>query len=64
MARAGIAAERAPADFARAKSAKESAAPTMRYAEILTHVHAALAQEWGVPSTAVENTAFDGSIPD
>ncbi len=64
MARAGVAPDRALADFAREESAQEAETPAMRYADILVRVHARLARAWGASSTAAENTAFGLSIPD
>ena len=64
MARAGVGAEQALADFSRTESAREAETPTMRYADILIHVHARLARAWGVASSAAENGAFGASIPD
>ena len=64
MARAEVAAEQALADFAGTESAQEAATPTLRYADILTRVHASLAGAWGVPSMAAQDAAFGASIPD
>jgi 2-haloacid dehalogenase len=63
-ARARVATEQALADFARTESAQEAATPSLRYADILTHVHASLARAWGVGSTPAEDAAFGASIPD
>lgn len=63
-ARAGIAPDQALADFAREESAQEAETPSMRYADILTNVHARLARAWGVASSMAEDTAFGQSIPD
>lgn len=60
--RAGIAPDAALEAFATAESAQEAATPTMRYADILTHVHGRLAKTWRVPATAAENAAFGASI--
>jgi len=64
MARAGIARDRALEDYAVQESAQEAETPTLRYADILTKVHARLAGHWGVGSTTVEDAAFGGSVPD
>ena len=64
MGRAGVGAEQALADFARAESAQEAATPGLRYAEILARVHAALARIWGVAGTAADHAAFGASVPD
>jgi len=64
MARAGVAAEQALADYAREESAQEAETPALRYSEILVRVHARLARAWNVASTATEDAAFGASIPD
>ncbi len=64
MARAGIGAEQALADFAREESAQEAETPAMRYSDILAHVHPRLARAWGTASTPAQDTAFGASIPD
>ena len=64
MARAGMGAEQALADFSQMESAQEAETPGMRYAEILTHVHVRLAHAWRVAGTVTEHAAFGASIPD
>lgn len=64
MARAGVGAEQALTDFSQMESMQEAETPTMRYTEVLTHVHARLAQFWRLSSTAAEDAAFGGAIPD
>jgi len=63
VARAGIARETALEDYAVQESAQEAETPTLRYADILTKVHARLAGHWGVGSTAEEDAAFGRSVP-
>jgi 2-haloacid dehalogenase len=50
--------------FAELESAQQAAAPDMRYAELLSVVHARLAGDWAVPDDAAENARFGGSIGD
>lgn len=49
--------------FASAESAIEQAHPKLLYREILTRVHQAMAQQFGLTSTAAMDTAFGNSIP-
>ncbi len=49
--------------FARHESAQESANPAMLYSELLSVVHAHLAQELGAPADAARDKAFGQSVP-
>ncbi len=48
--------------FAAHESAQQAATPDMRYALLLSVVHARLANFWGVPDNAAENQRFGDSI--
>lgn len=52
------------ARFAAVESEQQAATPDLRYAELLTVVHARLARDWDVPDDAAENARFGGSIGD
>ena len=52
------------ATFAQHESRQEAAAPTMPYADVLSHVHAQLARTWGVVPDPGESAAFGGSVGD
>ncbi len=49
--------------FARAESAQEKATPTMIYHEVLRNVHCAIANQFGLKSTAELDEAFGQSVP-
>jgi 2-haloacid dehalogenase len=51
-------------EFARHESEQQSATPDMRYAELLSLVHARLAKVWDVSDDAAENEKFGASIGD
>jgi len=48
--------------YARLESAQEAATPDLIYRELLTRVHARIANELGVSASAEENVAFGASI--
>lgn len=50
--------------YARHEQARESETPTMRYSQLLGAVHARLAKEWGVKTTAEEDARFGASVKD
>lgn len=50
--------------YARHELAQERETPTMRYSQLLGVVHARLAKEWGVKSTADEDARFGASVKD
>jgi 2-haloalkanoic acid dehalogenase type II len=50
--------------FARHESAQEHETPSMIYSGLLTHVHARLAKEWGVPADPAADATFGASVPD
>ena len=52
------------ADFAAVESRQQAATPAMKYADLLSEVHAALATVWGVAPIAQENRRFGASIAD
>jgi 2-haloalkanoic acid dehalogenase type II len=52
------------AAFASLESQQQAATPDMRYAALLSLVHARLAGVWGVPDDAAENERFGASIGD
>src|SRR5579871_6026492 len=62
MARAGVGREAALEAFAVAESRQEAETPSMRYSDVLAHVYAALAREWGVTAPPAEATAFGASV--
>lgn len=49
--------------FAEVETAQEAATPGMLYPELLSHVHHALADRWGMETTAELNAAFGASVP-
>ena len=49
--------------FARHESAQESANPAMVYSELLSVVHAHMAQELGTPADSARDKAFGQSVP-
>ena len=51
-------------NYARHESAQEHETPGMIYSELLAHVHARLAREWGVADDAAEDSRFGASVPD
>ena len=51
-------------NFARLESTQEHETPGMIYSELLSHVHARLAAEWGVTPDADADRAFGASVPD
>jgi 2-haloacid dehalogenase len=50
--------------FAAYESAQQAATPDMRYAELLSMVHARLATEWGVSDDVAEDRRFGASVGD
>jgi 2-haloalkanoic acid dehalogenase type II len=50
--------------FARHESAQEHETPAMIYSDLLAHVHARLAKEWGVAADAAADKTFGASVPD
>jgi 2-haloalkanoic acid dehalogenase type II len=52
------------ARFAAHESAQQAATPDMRYAELLSVVHARLAGAWDAPDDKAENARFGASIGD
>jgi 2-haloalkanoic acid dehalogenase type II len=52
------------ATFAEHEARQEAATPTMRYADLLTAVHAQLARAWGAAPVAAEDRAFGTSVGD
>ena len=50
--------------FAAHEAARQAATPAMRYAALLTQVHARLANAWGAGDDAAENARFGASIGD
>ena len=50
--------------FARHETRLEKANPQMLYRELLTQVHDALADDWGVATNAAESRRFGGSVGD
>jgi 2-haloacid dehalogenase len=50
--------------FARHETRLEKAHPRMLYRELLTHVHDALADDWGVATSATESRRFGQSVGD
>jgi len=50
--------------FAATESAQQAATPSMRYAQLLTHVHDALADRFGLARDAQEAAAFGASVKD
>ncbi len=50
--------------FARHESAQEHETPDMIYSNLLSHVHARLAQEWGVPANTAADATFGASVPE
>jgi 2-haloalkanoic acid dehalogenase type II len=50
--------------FASVESAQQAATPDLRYAVLLSLVHARLAEIWGVRADAAENERFGASIGD
>jgi 2-haloacid dehalogenase len=50
--------------FAAHESAQQAATPDMRYAELLSMVHARLAKEWGVSDDVAEDRRFGASVGD
>jgi hypothetical protein len=48
--------------FARHETRLEKAHPRMLYRELLTHVHDALADDWGVATSATESRRFGQSV--
>ena len=66
IARSGKAMTRDAAleNFARRESAQEHDTPDMIYSDLLAHVHARLAAEWGVAPDPAADRAFGASVPD
>ncbi len=52
------------AQFAAVESQQQAATPDMRYAELLSVVHARLAGVWGAADDAAENERFGASVGD
>jgi 2-haloacid dehalogenase len=50
--------------FAAYESAQQAATPDMRYAELLSMVHARLAKDWGVSDDVAEDRRFGASVGD
>jgi len=50
--------------YARQESAQEHETPSMIYSDLLAHVHARLAKEWGVAADPAADKAFGASVPD
>jgi 2-haloacid dehalogenase len=50
--------------FAAHESAQQAATPDLRYAELLSMVHARLAKDWGVSDDVAEDRRFGASIGD
>jgi 2-haloacid dehalogenase len=50
--------------FAACESAQQAATPDMRYAELLSMVHARLAKDWGVSDDVAEDRRFGASVGD
>ena len=50
--------------FAKQESAQEHETPDMIYSDLLSHVHARLAREWGVAADAAADKVFGASVPD
>jgi len=50
--------------FARHEAAQEAETPAMVYSQVLANVHARMAEEWGVKTSAEENARFGASIGD
>jgi 2-haloacid dehalogenase len=50
--------------FARCESKQQADTPDMVYPEVLTRVHASLAEHWGISSLAAEAGAFGASVGD
>ena len=50
--------------FARHESAQEHETPSMIYSDLLSHVHARLAREWGVAADAAADATFGAAVPD
>ncbi len=61
---ADISRDVALAAFARHEAHQQAATPSMRYADLLTEVHAQLAHAWGVVPLAAESQAFGASVGD
>ncbi len=59
-----LAADKILEAFARHEQAQESETPAMIYSQLLGAVHARLAKEWGVKTTAEEDAHFGASIKD
>ena len=51
-------------NYARHESAQEHETPGMIYSDLLAHVHARLAAEWGVAPDAASDAKFGASVPD
>ena len=60
----GFARDAALEAFARHESAQEQETPDMIYSDLLAHVHARLAGEWGAAADAGADRRFGASIPD
>jgi 2-haloacid dehalogenase len=56
--------ERILAAFSKAEAPQQQATPGMRYSELLAHVHAAIARDFGLAPDAAAARAFDASIED
>ncbi len=50
--------------FSLAETEQEYLTPSLKYATLLTTVHARLAKEWEVPALAAKHEAFGASVPD
>lgn len=49
--------------FAKTESAQEAATPGMIYADVLTHVHSTLAEQFQLDTTTAMDEAFGASVP-
>ena len=56
--------ERILAAFSKAEAPQQQATPAMRYSELLAHVHAAIARDFGLAPDAAAARAFGASIRD
>lgn len=50
--------------FGLAEAEQQHRTPSLKYATLLTTVHARLANEWKIPALAAEHEAFGASVPD
>ncbi|MEZ5922936.1 MAG: haloacid dehalogenase type II [Hyphomicrobiaceae bacterium] len=50
--------------FSLVETAQERETPSLRYASLLSTVHARLAHDWGIGAKAAEHEAFGASVPD